>query len=84
LELEDAGKLAPVETDDRAPVDNGDGNVLDAERLKLGERGGVVLDVARLEWNPVLRKKLFRAGAGESAGAVVDLGDHRHSVAAFL
>jgi hypothetical protein len=53
--------------------------------LKLGERGGIVLDVSRLESDVVLRKKLFRAGAGESAGAIIDFDVHEdHSAAAFL
>jgi hypothetical protein len=84
FQVEDARELAAIEADDRAPVDNRDGNVFNAQRPQLLERAGVVLDVARLELDSVLRKKLFRAGAGESAGAVVDLDVHRHSAAAFL
>jgi hypothetical protein len=84
FQIEDARELAPVEAGDRPPVDDGDGNIFNTQSLELGERAGVVLDVAQLELNPVLRKKLFRAGAGESAGAVIELDVHRHSAAAFL
>jgi hypothetical protein len=41
--------------------------------LQLGQRPGIVLDVPGFESYAALRKKLFRAGAGKSAGAIVNL-----------
>jgi hypothetical protein len=85
FKIEDARELAAIEAGDRPAVEDGDRNVLDAERPKLGEGFGIVFDVSWLEGDAALRKKLFRAGAGESAGAVINFDVHKnHSAAAFL
>jgi hypothetical protein len=41
--------------------------------LKLGQRSGIVFNVSGGERNAALRKKLFRAGASKSAGAIINL-----------
>lgn len=73
IQLEKAREFVPIEAQNRLVADHGDRQFLKPQGLQFLQRLGIVFGVSALVSNAIIRKKLFRAGAGESAGSVVDL-----------
>lgn len=72
-------QLLPVETENRFISQHGHRDFAEAKGLELPQGLRIVLNIPPLEKNSILRKKLFRAAAGKSTRAVVNLGRfHRY------
>ena len=71
-EPEEPGQLLPIETHYDFLTYRRDRDVSYAKSLELAHGSRIILNIPTVERNPVLRKKLFRAATGKSAGTVVD------------